>query len=313
MYQKWGAASFSISNNTQIKLPNHFSKNREEKRVKRILSVTILVFNFFTILHGQTAPEATDLTKLLNEFLAGASRNDAAVHDRFWAEDVIYTGSGGRRRGKTDIMRDVRSAPAPKPGDPTTTFTAEDVRIQQYGNTAIVAFRLVGTTVRGANTEVMNYLNSGTFVKRNTKWQVVNWQSTRVPPETAEPAGAGEPSVELPPELARVLTDYEAGWKSGDAAALANLFAEDGFVLSNGGPPVKGRAAIQKLYTRNGSPLSLRAFAYATNGDTGYIIGGYSGERGKPDNGKFTLTLRKGADGRWLIVSDMDNSNRRPQ
>jgi len=282
--------------------------------VKRILSVTILVFTFVTVLHAQTAPEATDLTKLLNGFLAGASRNDAAAHDRFWAEDVIYTGSGGRRRGKTDIMRDVRSAPAPKPGDPTTTFTAEDVRIQQYGNTAIVAFRLVGTTVRGANTEVMNYLNSGTFVKRNNQWQVVNWQSTRVPrAETAEPAAPGEPSVELPPELARVLTDYEAGWKAGDAAALANLFAEDGFVLSNGGPPVKGRAAIQKLYTRNGSPLSLRAFAFATNGDTGYIIGGYSGERGKPDNGKFTLTLRKGADARWLIVSDMDNSNRRPQ
>jgi ketosteroid isomerase-like protein len=282
--------------------------------VKRILSVTILVFIFVTILHAQTAPEATDLTKLLNEFLAGASRNDAAVLDRFWAEDVIYTGSGGRRRGKTEIMRDVRSAPAPKPGDPTTTFSAEDIRIQQYGNTAIVAFRLVGTTVRGANTEVMNYLNSGTFVKRNNQWQVVNWQSTRVPrAETAEPAAPGEPSVELPPKLARVLTDYEAGWKAGDAAALANLFAEDGFVLSNGGPPVKGRAAIQKLYTRNGSPLSLRAFAYATNGDTGYIIGGYSGERGKPDNGKFTLTLRKGADARWLIVSDMDNSNRGPQ
>jgi len=282
--------------------------------VKRILSVTILVFTFVTVLHAQTAPEATDLTKLLNGFLAGASRNDAAAHDRFWAEDVIYTGSGGRRRGKTDIMRDVRSAPAPKPGDPTTTFTAEDVRIQQYGNTAIVAFRLVGTTVRGANTEVMNYLNSGTFVKRNNQWQVVNWQSTRVPrAETAEPAAPGEPSVELPPELARVLTDYEAGWKAGDATALANLFAEDGFVLSNGGPPVKGRAAIQKLYTRNGSPLSLRAFAFATNGDTGYIIGGFSGERGKPDNGKFTLTLRKAADGRWLIVSDMDNSNRRPQ
>jgi len=282
--------------------------------VKRILSSIILVLTFVTFSRAQTAPDAPELTRLLNEFLAGASRNDAAVHDRFWAEDVIYTGSAGRRRGKADIMRDVRSAPASKPGDPTTVFTAEDVRIQQYGNTAIVAFRLVGTTVKGANTEVMSYLNSGTFVKRNSKWQVVNWQSTRLPrAETAEPAIAGEPSVELPPELARVLTDYEAAWKAGDAASLANLFAEDGFVLSNGGPPVKGRPAIQKLYTRNGSPLSLRALAYATNGDTGYIIGGYSGERGKPDDGKFTLTLRKAPDGRWLIVSDMDNSNRRPQ
>ncbi len=265
-----------------------------------------------------SAPNANELTALLNEFLAGASRNDPNVHDRFWAEDVIYTGSGGRRRGKIDIMKDVRSVPTPKPGDPTTVFTAADVRIQQYENSAIVAFRLVGTTTRNGGTEVMNYLNSGTFVKRQGKWQVVNWQSTRMPPPesvstTPPPMESAEASVTLPPELARVLTDYEAGWKAGDAAALSRLFAEDGFVLSDGRPPLKGRAAIQKVYTRQGSPLSLRAIAYSISGDVGYIIGGYGREPGKPDEGKYTLTLRKGGDGRWLIVSDMDNSNRRSQ
>lgn len=124
-------------------------------------------------------------------------------------------------------------------------------------------------------------------------------------------AEAADVTITLPPELARVLTDYEAAWSAGDAAALSRLFAEDGFVLAGGRAPVKGRLAIQKLYTGPGSPLSLRAFAYATHGDVGYIIGGYTSERGKPDHGKFTLTLRKGRDGRWLIVSDMDNSNRR--
>jgi len=284
--------------------------------MRRIFSTTVLMLLLAVGANAQAAPDGNELTRLLNEFLAGASRNDPGVHDRFWAEDVIYTGSGGRRRVKPEIMHDVRSAPAPKPGEPTTNFTAEDIRIQQYGNTAIVAFRLVGTTAKGGTTEVMNYLNSGTFLKRNGKWQVVNWQSTRVPP--AEPATEKkavtepvQPSVTLPPELARVLTDYEAGWTAGDAAALASLFTEDGFVLSNGGLPVKGRAAIQKLYTHPGSPLSLRAIAYATNGDVGYIIGGYGRSREKPDDGKFTLTLRKSVDGRWLIVSDMDNSNRR--
>ena len=284
--------------------------------MRRIFSTTVLMLLLAFGANAQTAPDGNELTRLLNEFLAGASRNDPNVHDRFWAEDVIYTGSGGRRRVKSDIMHDVRSAPAPKPGEPTTTFTAEDIRIQQYGGTAIVAFRLVGTTAKGGTTEVMNYLNSGTFLKRNGKWQVVNWQSTRVPPAesatekkvVSEPA---EPSVTLPPELARVLTDYEAGWTAGDAAALASLFTEDGFVLPNSRAPVKGRAAIQKLYTHPGSPLSLRAIAYATHGDVGYIIGGYGRSRDKPDEGKFTLTLRKSGDGRWLIVSDMDNSNHR--
>jgi len=285
--------------------------------MKRILSTAILMTMLALGVTAQTAPDAGELTKLLNEFLAGASRNDAAMHDRFWAEDVIYTGSAGRRRGKADIMRDVHAAPVPKPGDPTTIFTAADIRIQQYGNTAIVAFRLVGTTAKNGTTEVLSYLNSGTFLKREGKWQVVNWQSTRMPreePEAKKEAAAavpGQASVALPPELARVLTDYEAGWKSGDAAALASLFAEDGFVLTEGRAPVKGRAAIQKVYTHPGAPLSLRAIAYVMNGDVGYIIGGYSGEPGKADEGKFTLTLRKGESGRWLIVADMDNSNRR--
>jgi ketosteroid isomerase-like protein len=118
-----------------------------------------------------------------------------------------------------------------------------------------------------------------------------------------------EPSIALPPELQRVLTDYESAWRTKDAAALARLFAENGFVLSSGAPMVRGRAAIEKIYTGSGGPLFLRAVAYATNGNVGYIIGGFTNRAGSPDGGKFTLTLQKDATGRWLIMSDMDNGN----
>ena len=130
---------------------------------------------------AQTAPDAAELTKLLNEFLAGASRGDAAIHERFWADDLIYTRSAGRRTTKAEILRELRNAPPPKPGEPTTIYTAEDIRIQQYGDTAIVAFRLVATSDVAGTKSVANLLNSGTFLKRNGKWQVVNWQSTRMP------------------------------------------------------------------------------------------------------------------------------------
>ncbi len=122
-----------------------------------------------------------------------------------------------------------------------------------------------------------------------------------------------EPSVKLPADLARVLTDYESAWGSRDAAALAMLFAEDGFVLPSGRPPVRGRVAIEKHYSGSGGPLSLRAIAFAVDGSVGYIIGGYTSRLGETDIGKFTLTLRKAGEGRWLIVSDMDNQNRQPR
>lgn len=127
------------------------------------------------------APAAAELTRLLHEFLAGASRNDAAIHERFWADDLVYTGSSGRRIGKADILKDVRSAPAPKPGDPTTVYTGEDVRIQQYGDAAVVAFRLVATTTEAGRTETESYLDTGTFVSRGGRWQAVSWQATKVP------------------------------------------------------------------------------------------------------------------------------------
>lgn len=141
------------------------------------------------------APDAAELTQLLKEFLAGASHDDVAVHERFWAEDLIYTGSSGRRINKPDIMRSVREEAAPKkenaeasaPAE-TTIYSAEDIRIQQYGTTAIVAFRLVGTTVKGDKTEVSKYFNTGTFLKRDGKWQAVAWQATKIP-ENEEPKG----------------------------------------------------------------------------------------------------------------------------
>jgi len=132
---------------------------------------------------------------------------------------------------------------------------------------------------------------------------------------TAARSGLAEetalPSVALPPELARVLTDYEAAWRAHDPAALSRLFAEDGFALSPNSPPARGRAAIEKHYARAGGELSLRAYAYATEGRLGYIVGGFAHRPDEPAGGKFTLTLVRDEGGRWLIFSDMDNGNER--
>lgn len=130
----------------------------------------------------------------------------------------------------------------------------------------------------------------------------------------AAPTQAVElPDATLPPELERVLRDYERAWRAGDAKALAALFAEDGFVLQGNHPPVRGRTAIQAAYVGQGeAPLRLRALAYSVEESIGYIIGacGYGDAPG--DMGKFTLTLRRAPGGPWMIFSDMDNLNAPP-
>jgi ketosteroid isomerase-like protein len=151
------------------------------KPMKRILISTLLLFSLAGGLRAETPPAAAELTKLLQDFLAGAGRNDTAMHERFWADDLIYTSALGRRKGKADIMRELREEAPPKPGDETAVYAAEEIRIQQYGDTAIVAFRLVATTDKAGKKEVRNYFNTGTFLKRNGKWQAAGWQATAIP------------------------------------------------------------------------------------------------------------------------------------
>ena len=120
------------------------------------------------------ADDKADLTALLAEFLGGATRNDAAIHNKYWADELIYTSSGGTRFGKAELMQSVSSRGMLKPDEIETVYDSEDVRIMQYGDIAVVAFVLVGRS--GADTK--RYLNSGTFVRKSGQWQAVNWQAT---------------------------------------------------------------------------------------------------------------------------------------
>ena len=72
-----------------------------------------------------------------------------------------------------------------KPADPNTntkkdTYDAEDVTVRAYDDIAVLNFKLVNHAADGKT----NYFrNSGTFAKRDGKWQVINWQATRVASE----------------------------------------------------------------------------------------------------------------------------------
>ncbi len=148
--------------------------------MKKCLFLIALLFATAAAAQGQAAPDAPQLTKLLNDFLSATG--DAAVHDRFWAEDLIYTRASGERTTKAEILKSLRSAPAEKAGGPVTEYSGEDVQIRQYGNAAVVAFRLVGRTKdKDGKVRTQEFFNTGTLIKRKGKWQAVAWQATAIP------------------------------------------------------------------------------------------------------------------------------------
>ena len=272
--------------------------------MKRFLSSAIVVLMLALGLQAQTAPDAAELTKLLKEFLDGASRNDAAVHDRFWADELVYTGSNGRRRNKADVMHDVRSAPAPKPGDPTTVYTAEDIRIQQYGDTAIVAFRLVGTTRLEGKTQTVNYLNTGTLLKRKGQWQVVAWQATRMP----------LPEDEAKKEVAVAEAAFHQAMRASDSKALEALIDESFIWTQSDGEQATRKLLLDEIASGQlkYSKLETNIVTISMHGDSAVVRGVSPRQRSKipgsesgdtaPFNAFYTLTfVNKG--GVWKAVA----------
>ncbi len=125
-----------------------------------------------------------EIIAMLNTFLSPEQNGRREAHELFWADDLIYTGSTGMVRTKATILKSFDDAPKPdptKPAEPSMVFSAEDIVVRSYGETAALTFRLVG---RAADGTVSYYRNSGTFVRRGGKWQAVTWQATKV----AEPA-----------------------------------------------------------------------------------------------------------------------------
>ena len=153
---------------------------------KRMNLHALFVTGLLAFGHIASASDADDLTAMLHEFLAGASVGDAAAHDEFWSEDLIYTSSSGTRTNKAEIMEGMQPADDADDSEdsgPSVIYTAEEVQVDVYGDTAIVAFKLVGTSQGGSADEVSYYFNTGTFLKRGGGWQVVAWQATRIPPQ----------------------------------------------------------------------------------------------------------------------------------
>lgn len=125
------------------------------------------------------------------------------------------------------------------------------------------------------------------------------------------PVDALPAPVTLPAELDRVLRDYERAWRNGDGAGLAALFTEDGVAIQSGSPVARGRAAIASRISGPGGMLQLSAFAFATAGRVGYIVGGYRYPESVGPGGRFVLALSMAPGGGWQIAADLDNAGRR--
>ncbi|MCH8537459.1 MAG: nuclear transport factor 2 family protein [Alkalimonas sp.] len=141
--------------------------------MKKIRLVAVLALLLPTVAY--TSDAKVEITELLHQFLAGATRNDASIHQQFWAEDLVYTSSAGARFGKAELMVGVTNQGELSESDITMRYAAEDVHIRIYEDVAALTFTLIGQSDNG----LLRFYNSGTLVRGSEGWQAVVWQATR--------------------------------------------------------------------------------------------------------------------------------------
>lgn len=136
---------------------------------------------FFVVNNSAFAQNDKQLiTKQLEQFLA--QNSSKAIHDAFWANDLIYTSSSGKRFGKQTIMDGFNQDKSQPETASPTIYSAENIDIRLYKETAVLAFTLVADNAG----QFTRYFNTGTFVKRKGQWQAVAWQATIMSSETKE-------------------------------------------------------------------------------------------------------------------------------
>ncbi len=111
-------------------------------------------------------------------------------------------------------------------------------------------------------------------------------------------------------------------YNAGDADGVAALYAEDAIVMAPGVPAAVGRPAIREFLADDIAFAKLAGItlvggevtSVGAGGDHGWVSGSYSATDASGatvDNGKY-LSLYQRANGEWLIIRDIWNSDAGP-
>ena len=118
-----------------------------------------------------------EIRRLEDERGQAMLRRDAAALDRILADDLTYTHSSGRVDTKPDFIRSYTAT-----DQRYVAFDRDNVRVRVYGDAAVVTGTAkvhVKSDTRDAKFEI-RFVD--VYVRRNGRWQMVAWQSTRIEP-----------------------------------------------------------------------------------------------------------------------------------
>jgi hypothetical protein len=115
----------------------------------------------------------------MDELRQANLKSDAVLFDKLLADDFVRIPANGVVYTKANVLDDERSGK-----QRTEAFETSDVKIQPYGNTAVVtgvlSSKSAGPLVGSDTLRPRQFRFTRVFVKRNGVWQCILYQSTLI-------------------------------------------------------------------------------------------------------------------------------------
>ena len=105
------------------------------------------------------------------------TNQDAKALDEILADDLMYTHSGGRTETKAEFISNSTKAG----GTRYHGLTQEDVKVRQYGDTAILTGHGIVHVESNSGDRKFPIRFIDIYVKQDGAWRMVSWQSTKLP------------------------------------------------------------------------------------------------------------------------------------
>ena len=218
---------------------------------------------------------------------------DAATWDRLTADNFTLITAGGKVVTKAERLAQIkRQQPgAPVPLQHDTMQVNGNLAVQRFQGRDIWVTQVWGKDKRG--------------------WRVNAVQVTLIEPDSAAVRQA----------IDSAYVRYNAALKSGDAAAIAQMYTDDAIVMAPNFPAWQGRAAVNAGFAGFFGQFAITDVRLATRDVI--VSGALAIEQGTyewtlhpktgadiKDNGKYLTVWQRQTDGSWKIVRDINNSDR---
>lgn len=122
------------------------------------------------------AANAQQIVDLDRKRMDAMCRQDAASLEAILADDLIYTHSSARLDTKQSLIGGMRSGAAVY-----RSIETSDVKAQDYGDAVVLTGTARIQVDANGKPLTLNVRFTDVYVNKDGRWQMVAWQSTRLP------------------------------------------------------------------------------------------------------------------------------------